>query len=329
MSPESRPVTVAVVSWNTRDLLDRCLASLRADWETGTTSVTVVDNGSTDGSPEMVRTDHSWAELIEPGENLGFGRAVNLAARQSRSPWIAPANADIEVTPGAIKALLSACTQYPETGAFAPRLILPDGTTQHSVHSFPSPSLSLLFSLGAYRVSRRLGDRLLIEGYWDPDRSRPVDWALGAFLLVNRECFDQVGGFDEKQWMYAEDIDLAWRLEQAGHPTRYEPAARVRHAESASARKAFTDFDRDRRHLTASYEWLARRRGPAIARLTGWINMTGAGVRYLALIPIAPLSARRRGLRDGARRYLALHRAAMRSRRDTEHKATHPRPGSD
>jgi N-acetylglucosaminyl-diphospho-decaprenol L-rhamnosyltransferase len=311
MSPEPRPVTVAVVSWNTRELLDRCLASLRVDWDAGTASVVVVDNGSTDGSPEMVRTNHPWVELIEPGENLGFGRAVNLAAGRSASPWIAPANADIEVTPGAIEALLSAGAQNPEAGAFAPRLILPDGTTQHSVHRFPSPSLSLLFGLGAYRVSRNLGDRLLIEGYWDPDRPRPVDWALGAFLLVKRECFDQVGGFDEEQWMYAEDIDLAWRLRRAGHPTRYEPLARVHHAESASARKAFTDFDRDRRHLSATYAWLARRRGPWIARLTGWLNLAGAGARYLAMTPLAPISERRRELREQARRYVALHRAAM------------------
>src|SRR4051794_16400109 len=232
MSQDPRPVTVAVVSWNTRELLDRCLASLRADWEAGTASVVVVDNGSTDGSPEMVCTDHPWVELIEPGENLGFGPAVNLVASRSASPWIAPANADIEVTPGAIDALIRAGEQNPEAGAIAPKLILPDGTTQHSVQSFPSPSLSLLFGVGAYRLSRSLGDRLLIEGYWDSDRPRLVDWALGAFLLVNRESFDQVGGFDERQWMYAEDIDLAWRLEQAGHPSRYEPAARVRHAES-------------------------------------------------------------------------------------------------
>jgi GT2 family glycosyltransferase len=306
-------VNVAVVSWNTRELLDRCLSSLRSDWEMGTASVFVVDNGSTDGSGEMVRSKHPWVELIEPDENLGFGRAVNLVARQSSSPWIVPANADVEVTPGAIETLIVTGEANPLAGAIAPRLILPDGSTQHSVHRFPSPSLSLLFGLGVYRLSSRLGDQLCIHGRWDADRPRQVDWAFGAFLLVRREYFDQVGGFDEEQWMYAEDIDLAWRLDRAGHPTRYEPAARIRHAESASARRAFTDFERDRRHLAASYTWLARRRGAAIARLTGWINLAGAGARYLALTPIARFSPRRREARSAARRYLALHRAAMRS----------------
>jgi N-acetylglucosaminyl-diphospho-decaprenol L-rhamnosyltransferase len=313
MSSGVRPATVAVVSWNTRGLLDRCLTSLRPEWETGTASVVVVDNGSTDGSRELVRSEHPWAELVEPDENLGFGRAVNLAAEQSESAWLVAANADIEVTPGAIEALIATADELPGAGAIAPRLILPDGSTQHSVHRFPSPSLSLIFGLGLYRLSARLGDRLCTESYWDADRPRQVDWALGAFLLMRREYFDQVGGFDEEQWMYAEDIDLAWRLSRAGHPTRYVPTARVHHAESAAARKAFTDFDRDRRHLAASYLWLARRRGKAVARLTGWINMAGAGARFLLLSPLAPLSPRLRDARSQARRYLALHRAAART----------------
>jgi N-acetylglucosaminyl-diphospho-decaprenol L-rhamnosyltransferase len=329
MSPESPAATVVVVSWNTRELLDRCLTSLRADFEAGRAAVFVVDNGSTDGSPDLVRSEHQWVELIEPDENLGFGRAVNLAARQSESPWIAPANADIEVEPGAIEALIATGERHPEAGAIAPRLLLPDGSTQHSVHRFPSPSLSALFSLAAYRLSRRLGDRLLIEGYWDPNRPRQVDWALGAFLLARREIFDRAGGFDEEQWMYAEDIDLGWRLSREGHPVRYEPSARVHHAESAAARKAFTDFDRDTRHIAATYVWLDRRRGRLVSRLTGWLDLAGAAARYLLLTPVAALSERKRFFRDDARRYVALIRAAMRSAAgSTASTATGSRSGS-
>jgi N-acetylglucosaminyl-diphospho-decaprenol L-rhamnosyltransferase len=312
MGRGSPSVTVAVVNWNTRELLSRCLDSLRAPAGSGVASVIVVDNGSTDGSPQMVRTDHPWAELIEPIENLGFGRAVNLAATRSNSPWVAAANADIEVSDGALETLLEAGRRNPEIGAIAPRLVLPDGSTQHSVHRFPSPALAAIVGLALYRLSPSWADRLCLEGFWDPDRRRQVDWAHGAFLLLRREVFDRVGGFDESQWMYAEDIDIGWRLRRSGHPVLYEPEAAVRHALSASARQAFGDVERDARHTAASYIWLARRRGTVVARATAALNITGAALRLLAFAPLARLAPGRWKMhRDEARRFLYLHRRGL------------------
>jgi GT2 family glycosyltransferase len=150
-------------------------------------------------------------------------------------------------------------------------------------------------------------------GSWNPDRRREVDWAYGAFLLVRREFFELVGGFDETQWMYAEDIDIAWRLKKSGHPVLYEPRAVVRHAFSASARQAFGDLERDRRHMTASYAWLARRRGVAVARLTAALNFAGAVLRLLILSPLAQVAPRQwKAPRELARRYVSLHRAGLR-----------------
>jgi N-acetylglucosaminyl-diphospho-decaprenol L-rhamnosyltransferase len=310
---ETPPVTIAVVSWNTRDLLGRCLESMREDVEAGRAAVTVVDNGSTDGSRELVRSDYGWVELIEPGENLGFGRAVNLVAARSRSPWLAAANADIELAPGSLETLLAAAISHPEAGAVAPRLVLPDGSTQQSVHRFPSPGLAAVFSFGIHRLNHRLADRLCIDGYWDPDRPREVDWARGAFLLLPRSSFEEAGGFDEAQWLYAEDIDIAWRLRAAGHPVLYEPAARVDHVLSASTNQAFGELERDRRHVQASYRWLARRRGAWRAYLTAALNTAGAGLRLLFLTPLARISPGRwESSRKLARRYLSLHRRGMR-----------------
>ncbi len=306
------PVTVAVVSWNTRELLIRCLNSMRNDFEAGRAAVVVVDNGSTDGSRETVRSDFGWAKLLEPEENLGFGRAVNLAAERSSTPWLAAANADVELMPGALETLLGVGASRAELGAIAPRLLLPDGSTQHSVHRFPSPGLALLFGLGLYRLSNRLGDRLCIDGSWNPDRPREVDWAHGAFLLIRRSAFDRAGGFDEGQWLYAEETDLAWRLAKAGHPVQYEPRAAVRHRVSASTRQAFGEWERDRRRTVAAYSWLARRRGVAIARLTALISLAGATARLLIFSPLALLAPGRwRRARDRSRRYVALHRRGL------------------
>lgn len=304
-------ITIAVVSWNTRDLLRRCLDSMAGEAASGRTEVWVIDNASSDGSAGMVRREFPWARLIASEDNLGFGPAVNEIARRTRGEWIAPANADIALTEGTLEALLAAVR--PGDGVLAPRLVLADGSTQHSVHAFPGLWLAVLFMLGAYRIPR-VGNRLCIEGYWRPERPRVVDWAHGAFLLVRREAFDAVGGFDPAQWMYAEDIDLQWRLGLAGWSARYEPTARVRHAHSAATTKAFGD-SRTERHLLATYDWLARRRGVGVARASALVNATAAGLRWLAFAlaaAIAParFAARRTELALYARGHLAGLRAA-------------------
>src|SRR3954467_12559434 len=113
-------VTVAVVSWNTRELLLRCLESLEPDVRAGRASVWVVDNASKDGSAEAAREAAPWAEVVDGGENLGFGRAVNLVARSTDSEWIAAANADVALEPSALEALIAAGSDH-RVACVAPR----------------------------------------------------------------------------------------------------------------------------------------------------------------------------------------------------------------
>lgn len=301
------PVTVAVVSWNTRELLRQCLRSLRPEVDAGRASVWVVDNASFDGSAAMVRSEAPWATLVEAGANLGFGAAVDLVAERTESPWLAPANADVALVPGALEALVEAGADA-RTGAVAPRLVLPDGRTQHSVHCFPTVLFAIAFNLG---LTARAGDRLCLEGHWNPARARTVDWAVGAFLLVRRSAFEQVGGFDAQQWMYAEDIDLCWRLAGAGYLTRYEPSASVRHHESAATGPAFGE-DRTARFMAATYAVIAHRRGRGRAWITGLVNCLGAATRVALLTPSAGRRPDRRVARDGARMWLSAHRRGLR-----------------
>jgi GT2 family glycosyltransferase len=289
-------VAIAVVSWNTRELLRACLRSLAPEHESGLAAVWVVDNGSSDGSAELVAGEFPWAELIASDENLGFGPAVNLVAERTAAPWIAPANADIELEPGALGRLLEAGEADPAIGSVAPRLLLEDGSTQHSVHRFPSLGLALAFNLGFGHWLPGGGERLLLEGRWDPEARRQVPWAHGAFLLVRRSAFDRAGGFDPAQWMYAEDLDLAWRLDKAGFSTLYLPAARVRHAVSAAALQAFGD-ERTIRHTVATSEWIRARRGPATALAYATVHLLGTGLRWLAVLPLALIRPRRWGPR--------------------------------
>jgi len=279
-------VTVAVISWNTRELLVRCLRSLAADARAGRADVWVVDNDSSDGSAAAARAEAPWAHVIDAGENLGFGRAVNLVARRTTGDWLVCANADVALEPDTLEQLVQTATGDGRVGVVAPRLLLGDGRTQHSVYPFPTVAFTLAFNLGLPRLSPRLADHLCLEGAWDPERARPVPWAIGALLLLRRTAFEQVGGFDERQWIYAEDLDLGWRLHDGGWGTRYEPRARALHADGAATAIAFGE-ERTARYMDATYEVLRRRRGASTARVVAALNVAGAAIRVAWMAPLA------------------------------------------
>jgi GT2 family glycosyltransferase len=280
---------VAVVSWNTRELLDRCLRSFAPYAAGGRAEVWVVDNGSSDGSPAMVRERHPWARLVEPGENLGYGRAANLVAARTASDWIVVSNADVALTPEALERLIAAGEADPGAGIVAPRLVLPDGSTQHSVWAFPTVASTAVQNLGAWLAPRALAERHAIAGAWNPDRGGRVPWAVGAFLLVRRAAWEAVGGFDPELWMSAEDLDLGWRMREAGWATRYEPGAIVLHEESAATGAVWTQDHLPLHWQRCAYAWMVRKRGRGRTLAVGLMNFAGSGSRYLLRLAQARL----------------------------------------
>jgi N-acetylglucosaminyl-diphospho-decaprenol L-rhamnosyltransferase len=284
-SRQAPPVALAVVSWNTRELLRACLESIAPEVTIGRAEAWVVDNASADGSAELVTSEFPWVRLIASRDNLGFGAAVNLVAAQTSSPWLAVANADTELLPGALATLLATGERELRAGIIAPRLTLESGETQHSVHRFPTLPFALAFNIGAGVLGRRSGERMLLEGRWRGERAGPVDWAIGAFLLVRRSAWEQAGGFDPDQWMYAEDLDLGWRFAARGWTTYFEPAAAIRH-HGAAATTQLWGGDLDARWIRSTYAWMLRRRGPAVTRAYALINTAGAAVR--AVLYAAP-----------------------------------------
>jgi N-acetylglucosaminyl-diphospho-decaprenol L-rhamnosyltransferase len=307
-------VTVAVVSWNTRELLADCLTSLVEDADAGLAEVWVLDNASSDGSAELVRERFPWVKLIASPDNLGFGNGVNEIAARTSTPWVAPSNADIRVHPGALRALLDEGERHPEAGAIAPRLVLPDGSTQHSVFPFPTVPLTLAYLSGATQRSQRLARHWWIERGFEPERGGQVPWAVGAFLLVRRAAWLEVGGFDHDQWMYAEDLDLGWRLTRAGWAARYVPGAHVDHAESAATEAAWGD-ERHLRWHASTYAWMLRRRGPAITRIVAAMNVGGFLLRAALQEPLALIgSGGARERRDRALGAARAHSIGLRSR---------------
>ena len=220
-------VSAVVVSYNVRDLLVLCVASLRAE---GIEHIVVVDNASKDGSVEAIRRADPDVEVVALEHNLGFGSGANRGVARTTTPFVAILNPDLEVEPGATKALLDVLEREPDVGIVAPRIETPDGRLYPSARTFPdmldaAGHAFLHFVWRSNPFSRRYK---MLD--WDHGTATDVDWVAGTHLIVRRAAWDEVGGFDESFFMYLEDVDLCWRMKQAGWRTRYEPMARVVHA---------------------------------------------------------------------------------------------------
>jgi GT2 family glycosyltransferase len=224
---------VVVVNYNTRDHLRSCLASLHG--QSGT--VVVVDNGSTDGSQGMVRGEYPDAVLLDDGVNRGYGAAANAGIRVGSAPYVLVLNSDTIIPDGALASLCLYLDQHPDVAMLGPRLVNPDGTLQSSCFPFPTPFTSFLGESGLGFFIRFIpAVRQRYPRTWSHDRPRNVPWVLGAALALRREAFDAVGAFDERYFMYFEEVDLAYRLQKAGWRVHFAPVADMTHVGAASTR---------------------------------------------------------------------------------------------
>jgi N-acetylglucosaminyl-diphospho-decaprenol L-rhamnosyltransferase len=224
---------VVIVAFRSRELLRQCLDSLRAHPTSGPMRVIVVDNASGDGTTEMVGSEYPEVDLTASPANLGFAAATNLGARRGEAPYLLALNPDTAVTEGALDTVLAAMEAHPDVAVAGARLLRPDGSLDHaSKRSFPTP----LSALGHFTgVGRRAGATGKLAAYRAPEvESGPVDAVNGAFMLMRRAAFEQVGGFDEGYWMYMEDLDISYALAQAGWGTWYEPGATVMHVKGGT-----------------------------------------------------------------------------------------------
>ncbi len=238
---------IVIVNWNTRDLLRKCLQTVLASQGVSFRAV-VVDNASSDGSAEMVRAEFPQVEVIASAINGGFSYANNLGLRAlgfdppgAETPRYALLlNPDTELPPDALRAMVAFMDADPRIGVAGPKLVLPDGSLDKACRrSFPTPEVSAYRMLGLATLfprSRRFGRYNLT--YLDPDIVTEVDSVVGAYMQVRREAIAAVGLLDEVYFMYAEDIDWAYRVKKAGWTVWYNPRVTVLHVKRAASRRS-------------------------------------------------------------------------------------------
>jgi GT2 family glycosyltransferase len=230
--------TVTIVNYNTVGKLRDCLASIR-ETTTGMAAETiVVDNGSTDGSVEMVRTEFPEVRLVATGENLGFGRAHNRAMAMGTGRYFIVLNPDTVIEPGTFRRLVAFMDATPDAGACGPTIKDATGALAHSGHydfslvSMTANAFNLRAVLPSDAVLRRRFGRWLRHvhsAYHPHDAVRVVDWIDGACLVVRHEVYTRIGGFDENIFLNAEDWEWCYRIRLDGWRIYHVPDVALRH----------------------------------------------------------------------------------------------------
>jgi len=248
-------ISIIIVSWNVRELLQKCLGSVGSGQWTETqalttlhrprsTEIIVVDNASSDNSVEMLRAEFPDARVIANTENAGFTRANDEALAMAQGRYLFLLNPDTELRPGALQTLFDYAETHPRVGIVGPQLFYGDGSAQSSRRRFPTLATAFLESTKLQQWFPR--SRVLTRYYMldtRDDATQEVDWINGAAMFVRRAVYEQIGGFDEAFFMYSEELDWCYRAKQAGWQIAYLPTAQVTHYEGKSSEQVVAARD--------------------------------------------------------------------------------------
>ena len=258
-------LSIIIVSWNARAYLLKCLQSLQRELSDLHAEIIVVDNASTDGSPEAVALEFPEVKLVRNPTNLGFAGANNAGIRQSRGCYVCLINSDVEILPGCFELLLDHMGKNSSIGMLGPKILNADMTLQPSCRAFPNLWDSFFRALGLDTLFPRsplFGRRFM--SCWSHDGIRRVDVLSGCFWMVRREAIEEVGLLDENFFMYAEDKDWCKRFHLAGWDVVYFPEARAIHYGGASSANAPLRFYLELQKANLQY-WRKHHSRPARA----------------------------------------------------------------
>ncbi|TXH44143.1 MAG: glycosyltransferase family 2 protein [Burkholderiaceae bacterium] len=267
-------LSILIVTYNSRRLIDPLLTHLQQELAHLDAEVVLVDNASYDGTAQQVRAAHPWVRVIDSTTNLGFAAGKNLAARHARGRHLLLLNPDALPAPGALRRGITLMDQHPQAGLGGGELRGTDGSRQPSARMFPTlrDEFFTLAGLAARHPTSRLFGRL--DRRWaDPEQAALVDWIPGAFVFIPAAVWARLGGFDERFFMYYEEVDLCRRLQAAGLQVHYWPELKATHIGGASARtvaqaqvsKSGSQLERWR--MRSALLYYRKQHGPAAAAL--------------------------------------------------------------
>ncbi|RMF84221.1 MAG: glycosyltransferase family 2 protein [Nitrospinota bacterium] len=225
-----RDLTIGLVTWKARDLLQQCLDAIEANLDNLRAEVWVVDNASQDGTLELLRERYPTVSVVQNPRNRGVAPARNQIIERAQGRYLLFLDVDTRVLPGALTTLVQFMDEHPEVAIGGPKLLYGDGSLQLSCRPFPSPLHILVegtFLRDYFPQSRWVKEYTMEE--WDHAETREVDWMYGACLIVRRQALEKLGGFDEGFFYLYEDIDLCFRAKRLGMKVCYIPQAQVIH----------------------------------------------------------------------------------------------------
>lgn len=223
-------VSVIIVSYNSSQVLGPCLQSIERQEFDGRVEVIVVDNASSDGTPEMIRDRYPWVKVVAGDQNVGYSRGVNIGIRRATGRYLFILNPDTVVRADSMQRLVEFMDRTPDAGIAGPRLVFHDGNTQLSCRRFYTFKVLLLRRTPLGRLfpkSRAVREHLMLD--FDHESTRVVDWILGAAMMVRREAVESVGLMDERFFLYFEDVDWCYRMKQKGLAVYYYPESVITH----------------------------------------------------------------------------------------------------
>lgn len=230
-------VSVVIVSYNTRELLARCLKSLEKSLVVLKAEVIVCDNASSDQTADMVKKDFPWVRLTENKRNLGFSRANNIAIKKAQGKYILILNPDTEVKVDTIKKMYGFMKKRPEVGIATCKVELLNGELDRDCRRhFPSPWRSFTHFSGLSKIFK--GSKIFDQywmGYLSETSEHEIDSCVGAFMFIRKKDLDRVGLFDKDFFFYGEDLDLCWRFKELGYKVVYTPITKILHHKGAAS----------------------------------------------------------------------------------------------
>lgn len=275
-------LTVVTVTYSPGSHLERFLSSLTVATDRPV-SVVIADNGSVDGAPEEALERYPGTRLLRTGSNLGYGTAVNraIATVPGDQEFVLVANPDVVWGPGSIDALLAGAARWPTAATLGPLIRDPDGSVYPSARHLPRLITGGMHAVVGFVWKSNPWTRKYRQQYRQPSE-RPVGWLSGSCLLVRRRAFDDVGGFDERYFMYMEDVDLGDRLGKSGWLNVYVPEAEILHDKGHSTGR---EPDRNlRAHHRSTYIYLADRNPGWWRAPLRWTMRGALGVRAQAAV---------------------------------------------